>query len=192
LSQDNEEIARLVVAAQAGDRLAMGQLSARYFRAAYARALAIVIDPSDAQDLAQDAFVAALTRIETCRDPNRFSAWLMKIVRNHAINWLSKRRIRSADAFDDVQVKCGVQFQADLVYERGREWANLLQALSQLTEIQREVVLLHDLHDWTHGEIAQALGLSEGMSRQHLFKARKLLRQRLEHPESEKRSDGRA
>ena len=49
-------------------------------------------------------------------------------------------------------------------------------ASAQLTQVQREVVLLHDLESWTHAEIAQALDLSEVSSRQHLFNARKALR----------------
>jgi RNA polymerase sigma-70 factor (ECF subfamily) len=55
----------------------------------------------------------------------------------------------------------------------------LEQALAQLTPIQREVVLLHDLHDWPHENIAESIGTTPGMSRQHLFKARRRLRETL-------------
>ena len=53
----------------------------------------------------------------------------------------------------------------------------LVAALEQLTPVQREVVLLHDLESWTHAEIARALEISEVMSRQHLFVARKAMRE---------------
>lgn len=66
----------------------------------------------------------------------------------------------------------------------------LLAALNLLGEAQREVVLLHDLEGWTHGEIAGALGISEVMSRQHLFVARKKLRAELEGGLSEERKHG--
>jgi RNA polymerase sigma-70 factor (ECF subfamily) len=52
----------------------------------------------------------------------------------------------------------------------------LVAVLSKITPAQREVVLLHDLQGWTHPEIAESLGISEVMSRQHLFVARKALR----------------
>jgi RNA polymerase sigma factor (sigma-70 family) len=55
----------------------------------------------------------------------------------------------------------------------------LLDALAALEPRQREVVLLHDLENWTHPEIAAALGISEVWSRQHLFRARQLLRAKL-------------
>jgi RNA polymerase sigma-70 factor (ECF subfamily) len=61
----------------------------------------------------------------------------------------------------------------------------LEHALSALPAVQREVVLLHDLHGWTHDEIAVAIGTSSGMSRQHLFKARKRLRGALGERRSE-------
>jgi DNA-directed RNA polymerase specialized sigma24 family protein len=53
----------------------------------------------------------------------------------------------------------------------------LLAALDRLTPVQREVVLLKDLEGWDHRAIAAALGVSEGMSRQHLFVARGALRE---------------
>ena len=52
---------------------------------AYAIALAVLGRPADADDVAQDAFVAALERIRDCREPARFSGWLVRIVRNRAL-----------------------------------------------------------------------------------------------------------
>jgi RNA polymerase sigma-70 factor (ECF subfamily) len=52
----------------------------------------------------------------------------------------------------------------------------LWRALEQLSPVQRDVVLLHDLEGWRHAEIADRLELSEGMSRRHLSDARKRLR----------------
>ena len=60
----------------------------RHLRAAYAVALAVLGRPADADDVAQDAFIAALERIDDCRDPARFSGWLIKIVRNRALHAL--------------------------------------------------------------------------------------------------------
>ena len=55
----------------------------------------------------------------------------------------------------------------------------LVEALAHVTDTQREVVLLHDLEGWKHREIAHQLEISEGMSRHHLFTARRILRERL-------------
>jgi RNA polymerase sigma-70 factor (ECF subfamily) len=74
--------------------------------------------------------------------------------------------------------------------ERAALRSRLESALQGITEIQREVVLLHDLHGWKHREIADALDISEGMSRQHLMAARRALRERLGVQVLEEYSDG--
>jgi RNA polymerase sigma-70 factor (ECF subfamily) len=53
---------------------------------------------------------------------------------------------------------------------------HLLAALAELPQVQREIVLLHDLDGWTHAELAEALDLSEVNCRQQLFGARRALR----------------
>jgi len=56
----------------------------------------------------------------------------------------------------------------------------VLAALEQLTPVRRTVVLLHDVEEWTHAEIAESLRITVVMSRQHLFWARKALRDLLD------------
>ena len=63
--------------------------------------------------------------------------------------------------------------------ERERLRVRLEDALQELVEIQRLVVLMHDLDGWEHRAIAGALAISEVMSRPHLFQARRRLRERL-------------
>ncbi len=114
--------------------------------------------------------MVAFQRLETCREPEKFAGWLMQIVRSRALNRLEQMRVRS-------QTDLG---QRDEAAPAGAETfgirRQLLEALEKVSAIQREVVLLHDLESWTHPEIAESLGISEGMSRQHLFQARKILR----------------
>ncbi len=161
--------ADLVVRARRGDASAFSALVRKYLRAAISVALSVVHNTHDAEDLAQDAFVAALQGLGGCNEPDRFAAWLFRIVRNRALNRLAQLRVRSAAAEMPVE---GVTFDA----ERAAIRQQLLFGLSKLTQVQREVVLLHDLESWTHAEIAAALELSEVSSRQHLFNARKALR----------------
>src|SRR5262249_39119772 len=126
-----------------------------------------------AEDVAQDAFVLALERIGSCREPARFAGWLLTIVRNRALSWVERRKLR--DVAGDERPEAA---PAGGPRESGRE-GRLIAAADALSPEKREVVLLHDLEEWTHGEIATALGISEVMSRQLLFVARKALRRRL-------------
>jgi RNA polymerase sigma-70 factor (ECF subfamily) len=169
-------VAELVVRAKRGDAGAFDQLVRRHLRAAYAIALAVLGRPADAEDVAQDAFVAALERIDDCREPARFSGWLVRIVRNRALHALEKRSLRDVPASDRAvhEPSTGSAWATDIAVR-----APLLAALATLPSVQREIVLLHDLDGWSHAELAEALGLTEVNCRQHLFSARRALRAEL-------------
>jgi RNA polymerase sigma-70 factor, ECF subfamily len=175
-------VAELVRRARAGEASAFDQLVRRHLRAAYVVALAVLGRPADADDVAQEAFVSALERLDDCREPARFSGWLIRIVRNRALNALDKRKLRDADELTDVAIP---GHAGDVVLR-----ARLLAALATLPPIQREIVLLHDLDGWTHAELGDALGISEVNCRQHLFTARRALRAELASVAPEERSHG--
>ncbi len=170
------DTASLVIRAQRGDRDSFATLTRTYLRAAYSVALSILGRPSDAEDIAQDALLLAFERLDSCREPDRFAGWLLQIVRNQARNALASRRLRDVPAEATSEEPCGELPPPDSSTYRSQ----LLLALSKLTSIRQEVVLLHDLEGWTHAEIAGALQISELMSRQHLFLARRELREQLD------------
>jgi len=165
----------LVARVRAGDVAAADQLVRRHLPLAYTIALAVLGGRTDADDVCQDAMVRALEKIDDCRSPSRFRFWLAQIVRNHARNALAKRRVRGGPSLDEIGDQPAPGHTSESA-ERGELRAALLAALDRLTPVQREVVLLKDLEGWDHRMIAAALGVSEGMSRQHLFVARGALR----------------
>lgn len=183
--------AALVHRAAAGDREAFGQLVRRHLPAAHAAALAVLGEAADADDCCQDAFVAALTRIEECRPAEKFRGWLLVIVRNRAIDLRRRQQVRRADVLDvgagaaptpgeAAPVAVATAAADPLAFaERADARAHLRRALATLTPTRREVVLLHDLEGWSHREIAAHLGVAEGTVRAHLFWARRALRERL-------------
>lgn len=130
--------------------------------------------------------MAAIEHVDECRDPSHFSGWLFQIVRNRARNFCDKRRLR------DVPRDAELEESADSSAVDGSEAEpgvrqELQRALMALKPVQREVVLLCDLEGWTHGEVGEALGISEVMSRQHLFVARRMLRRALMDKNGRKR-----
>jgi len=166
--------AHLVTAYRAGDTSAFESLVRRHYRAAFSIALANLGTSSDAEDVCHDAFVRAAERIADCKKPDQFAHWLCAITRNLARNTLARQRVRRASALEHDTAPSGDNPERDAELSELR--ARLIQALGRISPIQREVVLLHDLDGWSHEEIAPVIGTSSGMSRQHLFKARKLLR----------------
>ncbi|HEX2191529.1 MAG TPA: sigma-70 family RNA polymerase sigma factor [Longimicrobiaceae bacterium] len=179
-----ESDADLVAAVRRGSRAAAGRLAERYLRACRAVALGVVGEVAGAEDVCQDAFVYAIERIDDCRRPERFGAWLFQITRNRARNHVRDRRSGRMLDIDDVALADALPSPAEHA-ERAQLRERLLAALAQIPEERREVVLLHDLEGWTHREIAERLGLPPGTVRSHLHHARARLRGILGHLEGE-------
>ncbi len=171
------EDGELVRRARKGDREAFGTLVRRYSRAAYAVALSVTGVPQDAEDVAQEALIVALQRLEECRKPDQFGGWLMTIVRNRSKNLNRRESLRSTDPIPET----ASDGRGDPVKhtERGELRQRILEAVEELPEVKREVVILHDLEGWKHREIAERLDLPVGTVRSHLHFARKTLRDSL-------------
>ena len=169
--------ADLVARALRGDGDAYDALVRRHYRAAFSLALGVLVNRQDAEDVCQDAFVKALERLDDCRDPGRFLPWMMMIVRNRSLSYRSYRKVRETAELLPETVESRDSPAGDAVRAELRR--TLQRALATLSEPQRQVVLLHDLDGWTHKQIADLLGMTEVRSRQHLFVARQLLRERL-------------
>jgi RNA polymerase sigma-70 factor (ECF subfamily) len=173
MPQDGELVRR----ARRGDERAFGLLVERYQRAAYAVAFSVTRRHEDAEDAAQESFLVALERLEECRTPERFAGWLMTIVRNRSRNLVRREGLRETD-----QVPIGASSRTptpDKETELAELQDVLREALEELPEVQREIVLLHDLEGWKHREIADRIGLPSGTVRSHLHFARKALRNAL-------------
>ena len=169
--------ADLVALCLRGDPDAFDVLVRRYYRSAFAVALGVLGNRQDAEDVVQDAFVKAIDRLEDCREPSKFVQWLMMIVRNRALSHRTYRKIRETS---ELLPEIAEADDSPYVDATRSELADTLQAaLATLSETQREIVLLHDMDGWTHKDISERLEISEVRSRQHLFVARKLLRERL-------------
>ena len=166
----------LVVAALRGRTVAFEALVRRHLRAAYAVALARTGSPHDAEDVCQDSFIAALERLKSLRDPDRFGPWLLEIVRNRALNLIRSRRVRDAEPLEAAEAH-GSGTDPGRETERAILRDDLLDALGRLDETRREIALLHDLEGWRHAEIAARLEMPEGTVRYHLHEARRTLRE---------------
>ena len=181
----HDACADLVHRAQAGEEKAFTGLVQAFLRPAYSIALSVVGRPADAEDIAQEAFLKAFQSLDTCREPEHFAAWLFQIVRNRARNLLDSRRLRDVAP----EGACILEF-VTLPPESAGMRESLLSALADLDVEKREVVLLHDLENWTHHEIAEALDISEVSSRQRLFQARQILRATLGDPRPQGKNAG--
>jgi RNA polymerase sigma-70 factor (ECF subfamily) len=178
ISELNERTdGELVAAALTGQSRAFGALVTRYMRPGYLVAFSVTGNPEDAEDVAQEAFLVALERLEDCRDPDRFGGWFLTIVRNRARNLLRRESLRRGEELSP-EISPGRGGPAE-DYKQLEIRERLEKGLEGLSEIRKEVLLLHDLEGWKHREIGERLGIPDGTVRSHLHFARKHLRVRL-------------
>jgi RNA polymerase sigma-70 factor (ECF subfamily) len=137
----------------------------RAFRAAYL----VVHDAAAAEDIAQEAFLAAVRSLDRFDRSRPFGPWLHRIVVNRAIDWTRARKLRAEVEEQDV-VAPAAQPPDD----------ELLGALAELDPEQRAVVVLRYLLEWTPGEIAAALDLPRGTVNSRLRRGLDKLKERLE------------
>ncbi len=127
----------------------------------------------DACDVAQEAFIRAFQRLSELRDVEGFPAWLRKITVNVAIDALrARRRFQPLDAVD-----CRPASSAADEFHSDAE--AILACMAALPEGYRLVLNLYDVEGYSHREIAEKLGISEGTSRSQLAKARRMMQQLL-------------
>ena len=149
------EVARAVARAKQGDRAAMRFLYLRYADNVYGYARSIVQNDHDAEDVVQQVFTRVLTAIENYELRSvPFSAWLLRITHNLAIDYVRRRRPVVDDAEASLAEERPQLEAADL---RGM----LEDALAELPAVQREIVVLRHLAGYSPGEIAERLGRSE-------------------------------
>ena len=171
--------ARLVEQARIGDVGAFESLVRRHLRVAYGAALAVTGDPTDAEDVCQDAFFQASRRLDDLDPPGKFLPWLLTIVRNRAHDIRRRRRVRMAESLDEGLQADGAAVDPARSAERAELRERLVSAMANLSDVQREVLLLHDVEGWKHREIAELIGVAEGTVRAHLFHARRAMREML-------------
>ncbi|HXO85346.1 MAG TPA: RNA polymerase sigma factor [Gemmatimonadales bacterium] len=164
----------LVAQTLAGDRAAFGALIEQYAGQARRVARAVLGDPDDADDAAQDGFLSALVKLGQY-DPRRpFGPWLMRIVANAATDRRRRRNVRRVEPLDAALVGGGPRPDAAAV--RNELGERLRAALAELPERRRKAVVLFDVEGYSHAEIAGILGIPEGTVRSEVFHARRRLR----------------
>lgn len=127
-------------------------------------------NPSEAEDIAQDALLRAWRRRSTLREADRRNQWLATIVRNEAFR--QHARVRP-DPTAAIEAREGVEDQHVVATV---EQADLRAALDLLNEGDRELLELRYQDDLTQAEIARKLGIPEGTAKVRLHRARKKLR----------------
>jgi len=164
----------LVVECKQGSKKACYELYKLYSKAMLNVAFRIVGNIAEAEDVLQEAFVDAFSKLKDFRQDTTFGLWFKQIVVNRSINLLRKRKLElielesdqleniADEEFDDEE---DIQYQATRVKE----------AMKDLPEGYRVVISLYLLEGYDHEEIGQILNISENTSRTQFLRAKRKL-----------------
>lgn len=177
----------LVLRVQQGDKSAYDILVLRYQHKIIQLVNRYVKDHSEAQDVAQEAFIKAYRALGSFRGESAFYTWLYRIAINTAKNYLVARARRSSDQQVDVQdaeaIENAPQLQGLDTPERqllGAEIAETIQAaIENLPEEMRVAIMLREFEGMSYEEIAEAMDCPVGTVRSRIFRAREAIDNKL-------------
>jgi RNA polymerase sigma-70 factor (ECF subfamily) len=178
MTGSDDEMARLVAAARAGDRAAFDELVRRTHAATYTLALRLTLNEEDARDVTQEAYLRAFKGLKNYRGDAQFSTWLYRITANCASTFLNSRTRHRHEDLGEVGEPVDVSHEADVEMMAGSSDLRdrLDVALAQLPPKLRAVVVLRDVYDLPHEAIAAELGISVSAAKVRLHRARHRLR----------------
>jgi RNA polymerase sigma-70 factor (ECF subfamily) len=175
----DESPRRLVELAMRSDSAAFAKLVRRYERTALAIAYAVVGDASLASDVAQDAFLRCWQRLCELDDPDRFGAWLSRIVRNLATDHLRRRRKEISSEDQDQTNDPGQVIDPSSAIDHSDRKSQIDRAIAELDELSRSIVVLKYYEALSSKQIAELLEISPAAVDMRLSRARSELRQKL-------------
>jgi RNA polymerase sigma-70 factor, ECF subfamily len=162
---------KLIREAQRGSREALAALYTMHWPRAQRAAYLVVHDAAAAEDIAQEAFLAAVDGLDRFDRRRPFAPWLHRIVVNRAIDWGRREALRASAGSPDERAA------GERIDESPSE---LMPALAQLPPEQRAVVVLRYLLEYTPGEIGRMLELPRGTVNSRLRRGLDRLRDLIE------------
>jgi RNA polymerase sigma factor (sigma-70 family) len=172
-----ETVAELVSAVRQGSAEAQDELVRRHYREAALLAAAMVNDPTEAEDLAQEAFIRAFRNLDLLIDGSRFAPWLRRIVVGVSIDWLRAFRpalYRGWTDVDDVAIAAPGPSPLDRLL-RAEMVERVRAALDALPPRYRVPIRLYHLDGLSHAKIAATLDLPVATVRSLVARARRKL-----------------
>ena len=167
--------AELLKRCSQGDELAWEVLVRQHQGRICAIAYGYLGDQDEAFDLAQEIFIRVYERLDTCDDPEKFQFWLTRIARNACIDHLRRMKARPPRQdipADEMHNLAGGSSNPEQDWVRNSRKKLVFRALQELSEINREIILLKDIQELPLDEIATMLEVPVGTVKSRSNRAR--------------------
>ncbi|MFZ9003892.1 MAG: RNA polymerase sigma factor [Robiginitalea sp.] len=180
MSRHYENTEVLLQACLKNDRRAQLEVYDRYYHAMYNTALRIVKDPATAEDILQDSFLNAFTKLETFKGEVTFGAWLKRIVINNSIYQYRKQQKMQEVPLESVLYKVEDNNGAEVGQGSTERMAQkVLETMKQLKDSYRVSLTLHFIEGYDYEEISDIMDISYGNCRTLISRAKKSLKKKL-------------
>jgi RNA polymerase sigma-70 factor (ECF subfamily) len=170
----------LITRARRGDSEAFGELVTRYQTGVFNVCYRILHERGEAEDMAQETFMRAYDRLHTFDIEREFGPWIRRVAANVCLNFLESHK--ASFQFDEERDADESQRPEKQVEVKERS-EQMREALASLPAHYRVVVELRHYQDMSYDEIASELNIPLSDVKSHLFRARKLLAEKLHAPD---------
>ncbi|MFD2824760.1 RNA polymerase sigma factor [Lacinutrix iliipiscaria] len=177
----NQNIEQLIELCKSNNQFAQLEVYNRYYKAMFNVAYRIVKDRFEAEDIMQDSFLSAFTKLDTIKDTMTFGAWLKRIVINNSIYHFNKNSKYQDVPLDNVLYKTedndGVASDYEFTNLKARQ---VLETMKLLKDNYRIALNLHLIEGYDYEEISEIMNMSYANCRTTISRAKESLRQKLQ------------
>ena len=179
MTSTNQDIEQLLLLCTSGNQRAQLEVYNRYNKAMYNTAIRIVKDSFKAEDIMQESFLTAFTKLKTLEDPKLFSAWLKRIVVNNSIGHYNKTIKRNEVPLDTVIYKVEDDIGIEETDHNNKKVKQIIRVMKTLKPNYSLGLSLHLIEGYDYEEICEIMDISYANCRTLISRAKESLRKKL-------------
>lgn len=177
----NQNIEDLLLQCISGNQRAQLEVYNRYYKAMFNTAVRIVKDSYVAEDIMQESFLSAFTKLESLKELATFGSWLKRIVINNSVYYYHKNNKKNDVPLDDVMYKVEDHQGVSEDYEfTNLKAAQVLETMKTLKDNYQIGLTLHLIEGYDYEEICEIMNITYANCRTMISRAKDSLRQKLQ------------
>ena len=176
MEPENQHNTQLIINCRNGDKNAQFTIYKQYYKAMFNTAFRIMNDRFEAEDIMQESFLSAFTKLDSFSGTVTFGAWLKRIVVNNSLTALKKNNRLETVSLEKVTIKVVNEEKQDYNLLSAKE---ILNQVSKLKNNYKVAITLNLIEGYDYEEIAQIMDISYENSRTTVSRAKQKLRQLL-------------
>ena len=179
MTSTNQDIEQLLLQCKSGNQRAQLEVYNRYYKAMYNTAIRIVKNSFKAEDIMQESFLTAFTKLNTLQDITVFGAWLKRIVVNNSIGYYNKRSKQNEVPLDTVLYKVDDNSDMEKDDQNNAKVKQVMTVMKTLKPNYSLGLSLHLIEGYDYEEICDIMDISYANCRTLISRAKESLRKKL-------------